>query len=470
MQGNKIGFTKRLRYGQKTVLWHLIMLVLTIGSAVLIPVLHEEGQPVSSLYYIFAAALTFCASCYAFFFELELTEGILFWLTPLLYVISSAFVLLFDRPLLLPFWCFGGILLLCAFHVRYGLLLNYFFLFLIGSTQPEPSIEALVMQVLCLFLLGIVIPYMKKWSDAVNVIISVAAVIASVRIIFFFAVKQEILSGDIFFLTAVYAGVIVVSLLFSKLLRGDYASQIKKECFDFLEELAAGEEEKEAAYREEEALRQEFSAAQGEPVEYEQTEYEQIEYEQIEQTEDTQLSASLENVDLEKLQKLCNEEAPLLVRLSAEHPTAFLHARRVAQIAGQVAEQMEEADSLLTMTGGYYHEIGRLYGRNTLENTLALAQDEEFPAALKKVLLEHTLNGDHPTSKEAAVLLLADNICGTCEYLKKTQKGRILIVKVIDKALSLRVAKGDLNRSGLTVKDFSVIRNTMAEIIKEDMF
>ena len=57
-----------------------------------------------------------------------------------------------------------------------------------------------------------------------------------------------------------------------------------------------------------------------------------------------------------------------------------------------------------------------------------------------------------------------------CEHLKKTQKGTLLISKVIEKALTLRLAKGDFNRSGLTAADLAVIRNTMVEVIKEDMF
>ena len=58
---------------------------------------------------------------------------------------------------------------------------------------------------------------------------------------------------------------------------------------------------------------------------------------------------------------------------------------------------------------------------------------------------------------------------GTPE-IKKNQSGRLLIDKVIDKALNLRLSKGDLNESGLSVKEFSVIRNSMAELMKEDMF
>lgn len=449
MQENKMNVTGRLSC--RTLLWHAMMMALTIGGGILVPVLRENGQTVPVWYYIFTVVLALCAGAYAFFFEPDLTEGTLFWLTPLLYLISYIVMLLFDQPLLMPFWCFGGILLLCAFSVRYGLLLNYFFLFLIGSTQPEPSAEAVVMQVLCLLLLGIVMFYVKKWGDAVNVIISVIAVIVSVRIVFFFLLKKDIFNGDIFLLAAVYTGVIAGAFLFSRFLGSDVPERLTQEAFLFPEELAAGAEGGEAGAQKPvlaEALAEETLAAQ----------------------EAAQKAALQKERDRERLLLLCAEDAPLLARLSKEQPAAFLHVRRVALLAGQIAERLEGVDSLLVQAGGYYHEIGRLKGANTLENTLVIAEQGAFPAALRQVLLTHTIKGERPDSKEAAVLLLTDSVCSMCEHLKKTQQGKLLVVKVIDKALGLRIAKEDLNESGLTVKDFSVIRNAMAELIKEDMF
>ncbi len=445
MQENKMNRAGHLSYRYRTLLWHVMMIVLTIGGGVLVPVFRESGRTVSVWYYIFAVALAFCAEAYAFFFEPKITEGALFWLTPLLYAISYTVMLLFDRPLLMPFWCFGGILLLCAFGVRYGLLLNYFFLFLIGSTQPEPSAEAVVIQVLCLLLLGIVMFYVKRLGDVVNVIISVAAVIVSVRIVFFFILKQDILNGDIFLLAAVYTGVIAGAFLFSKLLCSDTA-KLPQEGSLFLEELAASEEGEEPGAQEQSG--RELPSAQ----------------------EIVQKTVLQKERDREQLLFLCAEDAPLLARLSGEQPAAFLHVCRVALLARQIAEHIEGADALLVQTGGYYHEIGRLKGANTLENTLAIAEQEEFPEALRQILLTYTIKGDKPDSKEAAVLLLTDSVCSMCEHLRKTQKGKLLVVKVIDKALGLRIAKEDLSVSGLTVKDLSIIRNAMAELIKEDMF
>ena len=124
----------------------------------------------------------------------------------------------------------------------------------------------------------------------------------------------------------------------------------------------------------------------------------------LEDTEDEEVSARLE--------ELGTESAPLLIRFAEKYPTAFLHVRRVALFAAEVAERMENVNVALVKCGGYYHEIGRLRGEKSLANTLTIAKEENFPDVLRNVLREHTTDGDKATSKEAALLLLTDNICG----------------------------------------------------------
>ena len=348
-------------------------------------------------------------------------------------------------------------MLLCACKLRYGMVLNMFLLFVIGSRQTDFITEVLIVQVLCLVLFGFVMPHAKVWKDGVNILVSVAAVLVSVRIICFFTMNRTSLTNDIFCVAVVYGIVICTVLLLSKGLQETVLLQEQNESFEFLEELAAGAEEQDINVSEYIAMTEEArdSVAVVLPA-----------------ADIMQLSGSREEEeDLAlRLEALCSESAPLLVRLSQKFPKSFLHARRVALFASEVAERMDGVNSVLVRCGGYYHEIGRLRGEKSLENTLALAREEEFPIALQHVLREHTVGGDKPTSKEAALVLLTDNICGMCEHLKKTQKGTILISKVIDRALNLRLTKGDLSQSGLSAMDLSVILNTMSEVIKEDMF
>jgi len=483
LRGSKMKVSK-VGSKQKTVVLSLLMIFLMMGSAVLIPVLRDSKEYVSSLYYIFAAILSVGAGVFAFFFEQRISEGMLFGLLPLAYVISLTLVLLVEDSLVLPFWCFGGILLLSAFHIRYAALINYFFLFLIGCTQSQIRKEALVMQVLCLLLLSVVMPRVKKWMDAVNTIISVIALLVSVRIFFFFVAEQEILDDDIFGIALVYVLIILAATLFSRMLQTNIAQKGQEDSFDFLEELAASTEEQDAELLQEmqkqESVEEKFAMVletRGEGikevsnVETDVTEIvESFNSSETEETKENQLTAEPDTALTERLSALCEEESALLFRLSKEHPSAFLHARRVAFVALEIAERLEGINPLLVKAAGFYHEIGRLQGKNTLENTLLVAEQEKFPNKLVSVIREHTVNGDKPTSKEAAIVFLTDNVCSMCEYLKKAQNGKILIEKVIDKALNLRITKGDLNASGLSVKEISMIRNAMADIIKEDIF
>lgn len=460
MRGSNMSKKKQAVWNIKTVLWNVLMCLCMAGGAILVPYLKEGGHAFEPIYLGMTVALAVIAAIYVLCFEAKVTEGLLFWLVPLVFIISVAFILLFDNPFIFPFWTFGGLLLLCAFKLRYGVLMNLFLLYVIGSMQTAFLSEVLMIQIFSLILLGFVMPYVKGWKDAVNVFVSVAAVLVSVRIICYFTMGKEALTGDIFSVAITYFIVIGVVLLLSKCLQEAEWFQEQNESFDFLEELAAGAEGQlfdgseymvtdETVYEEETVPGKEFA-------------YSKEEEEKAEQTFSVDYNS--------RLSDLSSESSSLLEEFAQKYPNTFQHVRRVAYFASEVAKQMEDVNVLLVMCGGYYHEIGRLHGKRTLDSTLFIAEKNEFPPPLVSVLREHTVDGDKPKSKEAALLLLTDNICGTCEYLRKTQKGKILVAKVIDRALNLRLAKGDLNQSGLTVNDLSVIRNGMIEVMKEELF
>lgn len=458
MRGSKMNTGKRLIYYKKAVLWNVFMCLCMMGGAVLVPFLREGGQAIQPWYLVLAFLLSAGASVYAFLFETKAAEGFLFWMVPLVYWISTALLLLFDNPFSFPFWTFGGLLLLSAFKLRYGMLLNMFLLFIIGSMQPVLLSEVLILQVLCLLLFGFVMPYAKSWKDAVNVLISVAAVLVSARIICFFTMGREALTEDIFCVAVVYAIVVCATLLLAKVFQESSLLQEHNEGFDYLEELAAGAENQDA-------VAAEFMTFHevAESVDYENNTA-------LFLGEQESSGVELDAEHMAMLESLGEENSRLLTLFSQRFPKSFLHVRRVALFASEVAEQMGNVNALLVKCAGYYHEIGRLRGEKSLENTLTVAKEEGFPVVLQTVLGEHTVDGDKPTSKEAALLLLTDNVCAMCEHLRKTQKGRILIGKVIDKTLNLRLTKGDLSQSGLTAKDLSIIRNAMVDVIKEDMF
>ena len=435
------------------------MYLLMIGSAVAVPYLKEGGQALRPLYLILACCLALGAAIFVRCFEARACESYLFWLIPLVYLISVAFMLLFDQPFAFPFWTFGGIFVLCAFRLRYGMFLNIFLLYVLGSMQTSLVSEALIVQLLCLLLFGFVMPYAKSWKDAVNVLVSVAAVLISVRLVCYFTMDRTSLTNDIFSVAVVYAIVVCSVLLLARAFRETAYMQGQAESFEFLEELAAGAELQDANVSEYIAMTEGDTFPET-PV------FNREAFDTFRAVDNTMMAAE----DFMRLEALSEESAPLLERFSQKYPKAFLHARRVALFATEVAERMEGVNTTLVKCGGYYHEIGRLRGEKTLANTLSIAEEENFPAALREVLRGHTVDGDKPRSKEAALLLLTDNICGMCEHLKKTQKGKIVIVRIIEKAMNLRLTKGDLSYSGLTAGDLTIIRNTMEEIIKEDMF
>ena len=454
MSKGNYGYTSK-----KTVLWSVIMFLLMMGSALAVPFLKEGEQAIGQPYLILAGFLALGAVAFVCVFEARACESYLFWLIPLVYLISVAFMLLFDQPFAFPFWTFGGIFVLCAFKLRYGMFLNVFLLYILGSMQTKLVSEVLIVQLLCLLLFGFVMPYAKSWKDAVNVLVSVAAVLISVRIVCYFTMDRTSLTNDIFSVAVVYAIVVCAVLLLAKACRETAYTQGQAESFEFLEELAAGAEAQDANVSEYIAMT-EGETVSNAPI------YSRECFEGVRTVDHTVMDAE----EFSRLEAMVQEDAPLLLRFSQKYPKAFLHVRRVALFATEIAERLEGVNTTLVKCGGYYHEIGRLKGKKLLANTLAVAEEKNFPAALQEVLRGHTVDGDKPTSKEAALLLLTDNICGMCEHLKQTQSGQIIVVRIIEKALNLRLTKGDLSYSGLTAGDLTIIRNTMEEIIKEDMF
>lgn len=448
-----------IQINKRTVIWNLLMVAFMIGGGILVPLLKDSEHELSTVYLVFTVVLAMGAAFYVLFFEARITDGFLFWLVPLVYVISVAFLLLFDQALIYPFWTFGGLLLLCGFKLRYGVLLNLFLLFVIGSMQTVLLSEVFVVQVVCLLLFGLTMPYVKEWKDAVNVLLSLAAVLVSVRIIFYLITSGEKPSGDIFCVAVVYLLVVCAVLLLAKFLRETEWFREQHESFDFLEELAASTEATE------------FDVSEYMTTdESEQDKNVQFAYDTTAFSGDTVTWDLLSEEHSTRLDELSQENAPLLVEFEQRFPRAFLHVRRVAIFAAEVADRMENVNVSLVKCAGYYHEIGRLKGKKSIENTVAVAEEENFPPSLVSVLREHTVEGEKPKSKEAALILLTDNVCGMCEHLRSTQKGTILVTKVIDRALSLRISKGDFSQSGLTAKDLFVIRNAMTDVIKGDMF
>ncbi|MEJ2413283.1 MAG: HDIG domain-containing protein [Anaerolineales bacterium] len=221
-----------------------------------------------------------------------------------------------------------------------------------------------------------------------------------------------------------------------------------------------------------------------------------------------------------QLVELSRPDHPLLQRLLREIPGTYQHTLQVANLVEQAAERIH-ANSMLARVGALYHDIGKIknpqffienqgYGSvNThdemdpeesakliiehVEYGLELAKKYRLPRRIREFIPEHhgTLitryqygkaleqaggdeskvdtskyryPGPRPQSVETALVMLADG----CEAFVRSQNPendsalRALVKEMVDK----RVDSGQLNNTGLTLKDLKTIIDSFTATLK----
>lgn len=217
---------------------------------------------------------------------------------------------------------------------------------------------------------------------------------------------------------------------------------------------------------------------------------------------------------LRRLWRLENLSHPLLVRLAQEAPSTYHHSIIVANLAHRAAKSIG-SDAILARLGGYYHDIGKLSqpdlyienspDRNILQETnpknaaswitqhvkegVKLAKQYDFPPEITAFITQHhgttmvstfydkakslgldvqrqefRYPGPKPLSKEAAILMIADGVEAKVRTLPElTDKA---IAEAVDSIIEDKTSLGQLELSGLSIKEVRKIRNAFIESIK----
>jgi putative nucleotidyltransferase with HDIG domain len=208
-----------------------------------------------------------------------------------------------------------------------------------------------------------------------------------------------------------------------------------------------------------------------------------------------------------KLLELANPNQPLIKKLLMEAPGTYHHSLMVGNLA-EVATEAINGNALLARVGAYYHDVGKLKRPNFFkENQLSenphdrmtpnlstlvitshtsdgaeIAEKYKVPAAVREIISQHhgtTLaayfyykakkgdkadivkqddfryQGPRPSSKEAAVVMLADSVEAAVRSMVDKTEGKMegLIRKIIKDKLD----DGQLDLCELTLRDMDVI-------------
>ena len=220
------------------------------------------------------------------------------------------------------------------------------------------------------------------------------------------------------------------------------------------------------------------------------------------------------SVTLIELSNINNE---LLSKLSQEAPGTFQHSMQVGNLAAEAARRIG-ANSIEVRTGALYHDIGKLKNpiyftenqsggispHSTLSpeesariilkhvtDGVAIAESHHLPQSIKDFITTHhgtsktgyfyityknahpdeeidetmfTYSGPRPTTREQAILMMADSVEAASHSLKEYTESNIN--EQVEKIINAQLENGQLAHAPLTFKDIDNIKATFKERLK----
>jgi putative nucleotidyltransferase with HDIG domain len=217
-----------------------------------------------------------------------------------------------------------------------------------------------------------------------------------------------------------------------------------------------------------------------------------------------------------RLMELSDLNAPVFRRMLQRAPGTYTHSIAVANLAESACEAIG-ANALLARVSAYYHDIGKIdQAEYFIENQrsqnkhddlspslsvavikshvrigIEKARELGLPQAIVDVIAQHhgrglityfyhravsqerepsvsrddySYPGVRPRSREAAVLMLADNVEAASRTLKRPTEARL--ERFVQEAFDGRLASGELGDSGLTLRDLETIRRSFVRVLE----
>ena len=214
-----------------------------------------------------------------------------------------------------------------------------------------------------------------------------------------------------------------------------------------------------------------------------------------------------------RLIELSDLNSPIMKRMLINISGTYNHSMMVATLAEAACQEIG-ANSLLARVGAYYHDIGKMdVGEYFVENQtlynkhldlnprlsatvirshvklgVEKAKQLRLPQQVVDIISEHHGNslvyyfyakakeqdptvkpedfaypGTPPSSKESAVVMLADTVEAACHTLDKPTESRLQ--KFIDELVTKKAEAGQLDNSDLTFREITVIKETFVKIL-----
>lgn len=226
------------------------------------------------------------------------------------------------------------------------------------------------------------------------------------------------------------------------------------------------------------------------------------------------LESSFNITSAVRLIELSNPNATLLKNLLIEAPGTYHHSVLVGNLAETAAEAVA-ADSLLVRVGALYHDIGKLkrpyffienqFSKDNphdkiaptlssliiishVKDGLEMAREHKLPQNIQDIIAQHhgdstvsffyhkaleensempeeafRYDGPRPQTKEAALVLLADNVEAAVRAQKVSTQGKI--EGLVRKIIKDKFDEGQLDQCDLTFKDLDKIAVAFVKVL-----
>lgn len=165
----------------------------------------------------------------------------------------------------------------------------------------------------------------------------------------------------------------------------------------------------------------------------------------------------------ERYQIINDSECPLMVELKEKQPDLYIHTIHVAYLTDKLSTAIG-LDGQCVKTMSYYYKIGILAGEANFEKAREMIDDYEFPSVTYEYLKDVIENTHCPKTKEAFVVLVADMIISSIEFLyAKNPNKEIQYEQVIITLLKKKIESTFPQQCGITYGEVEKIKQVLLE-------
>ncbi len=439
------------RKGQNSILITLLP-ILSMLAAIIPGILNKTPGVEVAKVAVITMILTMVATFYIrlnpdILLEKKLAKTVI----TLSYLGSIGLLLLVPEPSLYSLWMLGGLFVAMVIDNKLGLLFHFSLTFIMGiSFNPRAEI------IIHILIIGLIMNLLSSALRTASTVIYAIIIVLSTNVTISFVINNFIFetNANYNYLFSLFS--ILVVLVTAFLLSLGYELAVGKSNASGSEAKVITETVAEQAksvllantLEQESVLNMQSITFAGEETE-----------EEVASSIEMEENSTLDRVigTSSSYDVLCSPTNDLLLKLKQYSETLYQHALRIADLSERAATVIG-AQEQLAKAGGLYHEIGKMNGKNYIEEGLIIAEDYAFPKELKSIIKEHNIKQDKPNSVEAVIVMLSDSVVSTIEYLEKTGEHKFTTNKIIDNIFQMRMEKGTFDNAKLSLKDFKLLK------------